>query len=202
MPSNKFSARGGKGRRLPPAPKPVKFNLPVEQYTPYAVLEFVGTFDGERAARKEYTRLRNIAQKRIRRLASDPLLKRLESVRETISVGFPTLAEIGGSRQALAGYLSGLRKFLSAEESTVYGARRRFERNVEKAREAVGDFVSAENYPDFDRFMQYAREVTRGFRVGSPEIADFFDENSGKYTTQDDLEYAFSEWLAMSGRSD
>lgn len=202
MSSNKFSARGGEGRRLPPAPKPVKFKLPVERYTPYAVLKFVEAPEGERAARKEYTRLRNIAQKRIKRLASDPLLKRLESVRETISTGFPTLAEIGKSKQALAGHLSGLRKFLSAEESTVYGARRRFERNVEKAREAAGDFVGDESYPDFDRFMRFAREATRGFRVGSPEIADFFGENSGEYATQEDLEYAFSEWLATSGRSD
>lgn len=198
MPSNKFSARAGEGRRLPPAPKPVKFKLPVEQYTPYAVLKLVENREGEKLARKEYTRLRNIAQKRIKRLEADPLLKRLESVKETISIGFPTLAEIGKSKQALAGQLSGLRKFLTAEESTVYGARRKFERNVEKARAAAGDFVNGENYPDFDRFMQYAREVTRGFRIGSPEIADFFEDNAGEYATQEDLEYAFAEWLSMS----
>ena len=197
MASNKFSKTGG---HLPPKPKPVKFNLPVEQYTPYALLVKLGKEDiSEKDLRKEYTRLRNIAQKRIVRLKSDPLLKRLENVKDAISTGFPTLKEIGKSSTALAGHLAGLRTFLTKEESTVYGARRKFERNVRKAREAAGDFVNEGTYPDFDRFMQYARETTRGFRIGSPEIADFFDDYSGKYSTQEDLESAFAEWLAMGG---
>lgn len=200
MASNKFSKTGG---RLPPKPRPVKFNLPVEQYTPYALLVKLGKDEiSEKDLRKEYTRLRNIAQKRITRLKADPLLKRLENVKDAISTGFPTLKEIGKSSTALAGHLSGLRAFLTKEESTVYGARRKFERNVRKAREAVGDFVNEGNYPDFDRFMQYARETTRGFRIGSPEIADFFDNNAGKYNTQEDLENAFYLWLMTGGKAD
>lgn len=200
MASNKFSKTGG---RLPPKPRPVKFNLPVEQYTPYALLVKLGKEEiSEKDLRREYTRLRNIAQKRITRLKADPLLKRLENVKDAISTGFPTLKEIGKSSTALAGHLAGLRTFLTKEESTVYGARRKFERNVQKAREAAGDFVDEGTYPDFDRFMQYARETTRGFRIGSPEIADFFDDYSGKYSTQEDLESAFAEWLAMGGEVD
>lgn len=195
--SSNFSKTGG---RLPPKPKPVKFNLPVEQYTPYSLLVKLGKEEiSEKDMRKEYTRLRNIAQKRIARLKADPLLKRLENVKDAISTGFPTLKEIGKSSTSLAGHLAGLRSFLTKEESTVYGARRKFERNVQKAREAAGGFVNARNYPDFDRFMQFARETTRGFRIGSPEIADFFDDYSGKYSTQEDLESAFAEWLAMGG---
>ena len=200
MASNKFSKTGG---RLPPKPRPVKFNLPVEQYTPYALLVKLGKEEiSEKDLRREYTRLRNIAQKRIVRLKSDPLLKRLENVKDAISTGFPTLKEMGKSSTALAGHLAGLRAFLTKEESTVYGARRKFERNVQKASESAGGFVNAGNYPDFDRFMRFARETTRGFRIGSPEIADFFDDYSGKYSTQEDLESAFAEWLAMGGEVD
>lgn len=200
MASNKFSKSGG---RLPPKPKPVKFNLPVEQYTPYALLVKLGKEEiSEKDLRREYTRLRNIAQKRITRLKSDPLLKRLENVKDAISTGFPTLKEIGKSSTALAGHLAGLRTFLTKEESTVYGARRKFERNVQKAREAVGDFVDDDTYPDFDRFMQFARETTRGFRIGSPEIVDFFDDNAGRFNTQEELEDAFYLWVQTRGKDD
>lgn len=196
--SSKFSKTGG---RLPPKPKPVKFNLPVEQYTPYALLVKLGKEEiSEKDLRREYTRLRNIAQKRIVRLNEDPLLKRLENVKDTISTGFPTLKEIGKSSTALVGHLAGLRAFLTKEESTVYGARRKFERNVRKAREAVGDFVDDGTYPDFDRFMQFAREMTRGFRVGSPEITDFFDDNAGRFNTQEELEDAFYLWIQTAGK--
>ena len=198
--SSRFSKTGG---RLPPKPKPVKFNLPVEQYIPYALLVKLGKEEiSEKDLRREYTRLRNIAQKRIIRLKEDPLLKRLENVKDAISTGFPTLKEIGKSSTALVGHLAGLRSFLTKEESTVYGARRKFERNVQKAREAAGDFVNEGIYPDFDRFMQFARETTRGFRVGSPEIADFFDDNSGNYSTQEALEDAFYLWVETGGRDD
>lgn len=198
--SSKFSKTGG---RLPPKPKPVKFALPVDQYTAYALLVKLGKEEiSEKDIRREYTRLRNIAQKRIIRLKEDPLLKRLENVKDAISTGFPTLKEIGKSSTALAGHLAGLRLFLTKEESTVYGARRKFERNVRKAREAVGDFVDEETYPDFDRFMQFARETTRGFRIGSPEIVDFFDDNSGKYSTQEELEDAFYLWAETGGKDE
>lgn len=198
--SSKFSKTGG---RLPPKPKPVKFNLPVEQYTPYALLVKLGKEEiSEKDLRREYTRLRNIAQKRIIRLKEDPLLKRLENVKDAISTGFPTLKEIGKSSTALAGNLARLRSFLTKEESTVYGARRKFERNVRKAREAVGDVVNDVTYPDFDRFMRFARETTRGFRIGSPEIADFFDDNAGNYSTQEDLEDVFYLWLETGGKDE
>ena len=200
MASSRFTKSGG---RLPPKPRPVKFNLPVEQYTPYALLVKLGKEEiSEKDLRREYTRLRNIAQKRITRLKSDPLLKRLENVKDAISTGFPTLKEICKSSMALAGHLAGLRAFLTKEESTVYGARRKFERNVQKAREVVGDFVNDETYPDFDRFIQFARETTRGFRIGSPEIVDFFDDNAGKYNTQEELEDAFYLWVQTRGKSD
>lgn len=198
--SSKFSKTGG---RLPPKPKPIKFNLPVEQYTPYALLVKLGKEEiSEKDLRREYTRLRNIAQKRIVRLTADPLLRRLENVRDTISTGFPTLKEMGKSSTVLIGHLAELRGFLTKEESTVYGARRKFERNVRKAREAAGDFVDEGTYPDFDRFMQFARETTRGFRIGSPEIADFFDDNSGNYSTQEELEDAFYLWLETGGKDE
>ena len=198
--SSKFSKTGG---RLPPKPKPIKFNLPVEQYTPYAILVKLGKEEiSERDLRREYTRLRNIAQKRIIRLKEDPLLKRLENVKDAISTGFPILKEIGKSSTALAGHLAGLRSFLTKEESTVYGARRKFERNVRKAREAAGDFVDEGTYPDFDRFIQFARETTRGFRIGSPEIADFFDDNAGNYGTQEELEDAFYLWVETGGKDE
>lgn len=200
MASSKFSKTGG---RLPPKPKPIKFNLPVEQYTPYALLVELGKEEiSEKDLRREYTRLRNIAQKRIIRLKEDPLLKRLENVKDAISTGFPTLKEIGKSSTALVGHLAGLRSFLTKEESTVYGARRKFERNVRKAREAAGDFVDEGTYPDFDRFMQFARETTRGFRIGSPEIVDFFDDNAGNYDTQEELEEAFYMWVETGGKDE
>lgn len=198
--SSKFSKTGG---RLPPKPKPVKFNLPVEQYTPYALLVKLGKEEiSEKDLRREYTRLRNIAQKRIIRLKEDHLLKRLENVKDAISTGFPTLKEMGKSSTVLIGHLAELRAFLTKEESTVYGARRKFERNVRKAREAAGDFVDDGTYPDFDRFMQFARETTRGFRIGSPELADFFDDNSRNYSTQEELEDAFYLWLETGGKDE
>ena len=73
---------------------------------------------------------------------------------------------------------------------------------MRRAREAAGDFVDEGTYPDFDRFMRFARETTRGFRIGSPEIADFFDDNSGKYSTQEELEDAFYLWVETGGKDE
>lgn len=95
-----------------------------ELYTPYA-LESWPT----KELRKEYTRLRDIAQKRIKRLGLDPVAGTSDIYKE-FSGGFPTLKGIGKDRQALEQAMADVSRFVRSEGSTVGGAKAAFKRKT------------------------------------------------------------------------
>ena len=102
-----------------------------ELYTPYALESWP-----DNQMRKEYTRLRDIAQKRIKRLSKDPISGTSDVYKE-FAGGFPTLKAMQGDRKALEQALADVARFVRSKGSTVGGARQEFEIGRASCRERV-----------------------------------------------------------------
>ena len=116
--------------------------------------------------RKEYTRLRDIAQKRIKRLAKAGYTD--TEVYQRNYKHYPKLAGIKSDSE-LAQRLSDLSRFVSARSSTVKGLREREAKVLKTLHENEYDFVNEGNLKDFGEFMeQYRNEKmdTAGYDSG------------------------------------
>ena len=107
-----------------------------EMYTPFALETWP-----DKELRKEYTRLRDIAQKRIKRLSQDPISGTSDIYKE-FAAGFPTLKSIGTDRKTLEQAMADVARFVRAKESTVGGARESF-----KAKLGAGG-IDADDVPE------------------------------------------------------
>lgn len=95
-----------------------------ELYTPYALESWP-----YKELRKEYSRLRDIAMKRLKRLSKDPIAGTSDIYKE-FSAGFPTLKEIGDMRFLLEQQMADVARFVRSEGSTVGGAKAAFKRKT------------------------------------------------------------------------
>lgn len=107
-----------------------------ELYTPYALESWPDS-----QMRKEYTRLRDIAQKRLKRLSQDPISGTSDVYKE-FAAGFPTIKAMRGDRKALEQALADVARFVRSKESTVGGARESF-----KAKLGAGG-IDADDVPE------------------------------------------------------
>lgn len=112
---------------------------------------------GEAAARKEYTRLRNIAQKRLKRLAGSEFA---ESKEYLINANrFVTLKEMKSPNELYA-RLSDLQRFINAKSSTVTGQKARRDKAIRTWNEKPGmEWVNKENFKDFIEFLQFMKSM-------------------------------------------
>lgn len=111
----------------------------------------------DRTIRAEYTRLRDIAQKRIKRLgqsewASTELYRKYRG-------GFPKLSEISNNTN-LSYKLSELARFVSAKTTTVSGLRQQRARSLKQLHKHGYTFVNEKNFRRFGEFMELYRETT------------------------------------------
>lgn len=107
-----------------------------ELYTPYALESWPDS-----KIRKEYTRLRDIAQKRLKRLSQDPISGTSDVYKE-FAGGFPTIKSMRGDRKTLEQALTDVARFVRTKESTVGGARESF-----KAKLGVGG-IDVDDVPE------------------------------------------------------
>lgn len=128
-------------------------------YTPEELI-----FLDERELRSEYTRLRDIAQKRLKRLSSAGYGE-TETARHFKGGEVPKLSELN-DKESIAFALADLKGFLDKKQSTVTGARQYYKeaRQTVKHDEKLDRIITKLNkhFPDHEKF--------------SPEnIDDFFD---------------------------
>ena len=106
---------------------------PASQYTPYALHDWP-----ERELRKEYTRLRDIAVKRLKRMGQDLELRQTQEY-EYYSGRLPRLRDLV-DRIEIEDFLADLAIFVNNPEiSTVSGVRERIKRQREFFKWTVGD---------------------------------------------------------------
>ena len=118
--------------------------------------------------RKEYSRLRDIAEKRLKRLAiSEP-----ESYAYRHNIGKYAPAR-GQSTETLAEQLPELARFIAAKTGTVKGIRAQRSKAVATLQESGYDFVTPANIKEFGEFMEASRETKLGKVVYTEIIATY-----------------------------
>lgn len=104
--------------------------------------------------RKEYTRLRDIAQKRLKRMGQTRWSRTQTYLRNVNH--YPKLKDIQ-SEAELAKRLSDLSRFISAKLSTVSGMNTQMKKSLKTLHEHDYNFVNEDNYIDFGKFMEEYR---------------------------------------------
>lgn len=145
---------------------------------------------GATAVRKEYTRLRDIAQKRLKRLRNDPIFWEADTAKKS----FTELKNIT-SNEELADKLADLADFVAQKTSTVSGARTVMNKSLATLHEDGFDFVTPENYIKFGKFMEeYRQEVLNG-EYDSGDAADAFDVIDKHNIDPEQIKGEFEYWI-------
>ena len=121
--------------------------------------------------RKEYTRLRDIAQKRLKRLAAAGY-KNAEVYQRNYK-HYPLLKNIKSSSE-LAQRLSDLSRFIESRRSTVKGIKDTRNQALRTLHEHGYKFVIEENYGEFAEFMESYRNNLLDMEYDSGDAADIF----------------------------
>ena len=146
----------------------MKFNLPDIAYTPRGWMYG----DVEPAdMKKEYQRLRKVANERLRKLKKAGY-SNLETYKRFKS-SFPEYSRIR-TNNALGIHLADVRHFLELQTSRV-GAVHKIERQILKSLHESGyTFVNKDNLKAFGDFMDAVRAKYNGLIYGSDQVADLF----------------------------
>lgn len=153
-----------------------------ENYTPYMLHDWP-----LRDLRREYTRLRDIAQKRIKRLRADPEGAQ-SKVLQIFPEGIPRISDMHGSRAQLESAMADLALFIRNPESTVSGVHTA---NRARARMlGMDEEQSASTYMSIDEWMSYLRAQGILEMYGSDEARDYYYEAGGTNLSVEDL----SKW--------
>lgn len=167
-----------------------------EIYTPFALESWP-----DKELRKEYTRLRDIARKRLKRLSQDPISGTSDVYKE-FAGGFPTIKSMRADRKALEQALADVARFVRTKESTVGGARESFNARIgaggidaddvpEDQYTALSEWweivkASGVYYYPSDQTVMYWREKG-GYNVS---IEDFVEWQNGEVDYGEEWDYS------------
>lgn len=140
--------------------------------------------------RREYSRLRDIAQKRLQNLGrTEP-----GSYAYKKNVGqYPVLREVGteGARELLPK----LARFIGAKTGTVRGIREQRTKALETLHEHGYNFINAGNIKQFGEFMEAYRADKDLQVVGSPTAAELFEAAKERHMNIEEIKGQFAMWL-------
>lgn len=169
----------------------VKYNLPPEAYFPGGITILKAT--GEAEARKEYQRLRRIAQKRLARFKGTQYEDTEVYKNRAIKHPFKPSSAIKDVR-SLQAALSDVRGFLDSERSTITGLKRIDKRTVATLQANGYTFVNMGNIKAFGEFMEAAR-IKAGRRMfASDRVAELYDAAERKKIPPEQLLKDFEYW--------
>lgn len=166
------------------------FKLDPAAYTPLGVSYLKAATENE--ARKEYSRLRDIAQKRLKRLRASPDTARTPLA---MNYSFPSLDAIGKDVHDVERQLARIHYFLSNPKSTLKGVRAdRKARTIESLIEH-GFEIAAKDLDAFGEFMEWGRSQLTGYMLPSDELAEMYEETRRLNLNMRELRRDFTEWL-------
>lgn len=145
----------------------------------------------EKELRKEYSRLRSVAMKRLSRLESAGLMK--PAVVARWRKYFVTLDKAPDVRD-VRGLVSSAYSFLTNERTTVKGARKHVLFVVDNFRRYGITWATAEDYKSIANFIDSAHNGAYGDSVGSPDVIRFL-ATFKKEPDFSKLEGRFRKWL-------
>lgn len=150
--------------------------------------------------RSEYTRLRDIAQKRLKRIeaaskgATD--WTRMETYK-TYRNGVPKLSTL--SKEHLPYELAKLARWVESDYSRIGYLKKRMKSAIKKLYEHGYDFVNEGNYLDFTAFMEEYRRQKLDHIYGSPDVVELYGAIQKLRINSDDVYKEFNEWLSNVG---
>lgn len=148
----------------------------------------------DKQLRKEYSRLRSIARKRLERFEGTEWT---DTQVYKLNVGqYKPLKEIKNDRE-LRHLLSDVASFVTAETGSVSGLEKQREKGVQTLNERGYDFVTKENYRKFADFMEYARVANLNKLYDSKRVAQFYDAAEKRKISGAKLQRAFRLWSGM-----
>ena len=140
--------------------------------------------------RREYARLRDIAQKRLERLGrNEP-----GSFAYTRNVGkyAPTKTLTTGQIKAL---LPDLAKFIAARTGTVTGISAQRNKSIETLRSHGYTFINRSNIKEFGEYMEESRTNKATRSIGSVEVAEFYGWTKQHGISIQRIKDDFALWL-------
>lgn len=140
-----------------------------------------------RELRAEYTRLRDIARKRITRLEQSEFSDDFRA--SVYKRGFKKLRDLRGDEFSRELYR--LAKFVNSPTSTVRGRRRTRDKVISTLREHGYKNINEGNLRDFGEFMQVVRSRIAGRKYDSERAAAWYDE---VYAMEDNDEVGENLW--------
>ena len=173
-----------------------KLNYSEDFYQPSAIRNYMceGGKEAEKAVRKEYTRLRDIAQKRLKRMGAT-MWAETQTYQRNVN-HYPKLKDIQ-SPSELAARLSDLSRFIEAQTSTVSGMEQQMKKSLKTLHENGYMFVTRENYLDFGKFMEeYRKQKLDEMGYSSGDAYDTYTELEVHRVDPTQVQKDFEFWLA------
>jgi len=141
--------------------------------------------------RKEYSRLRSIAQKRIKRMGKSEWND--SQIYLENRDGFKTLKQVHTDREMRHEFAQ-LARFVSSERSSVSGQNKIRKKTVVQLEDHGYEFVTKDNFREFAQFMEYARTANMGRLYDSEKVAVLFETEEKKDRTQEQMQKAYNNW--------
>lgn len=167
-------------KRKPPRPKFIKLKWPIFNYNPQGLSQY-----SERELRKEYSRLRSAANKRLERLMDSEFWDA-----KTVQYNAGTFIPLAGvrNRSELYKLISQAARFLMSEQNSLTGQQEIRARLLDKWRDEEGmDFLNESNINDWVHFLEYVKEKEK-FVYDVTEMQEVFreltmdEQQGGDYT--------------------
>lgn len=145
----------------------------------------------EKDLKKEYSRLRSIARKRLERFKNTEWNDtQIYKMNKDI---YKPIKEIKSNRE-LRHLFSQVARFVTAETGSVTGLEQQRKKAVKTLNQRGYDFVNKENYREFADFMEYARIANLNRMYDSKRIADFYEATERRNMSKQELQKAFRSW--------
>lgn len=145
------------------------------------------------AIRKEYTRLRDISQKRLKRIGSS-MFKDTQMYKRNVH-HYPLLKDIQ-SEAELAARLSDLSRFIMSQTSTVSGMKAQMNKSLKTLHEHDYKFVTKENFISFGKFMEEYRFQKLDELYDSGDAAETYEALEKHRVDPEKVKEDFEFWLA------
>ena len=174
-------------------PKIARPTYDIGWYTPSEIkakLEAGGSLEKE--VRKEYTRLRDISQKRLKRLAAAGYTE--TDVYKKNVTHYPKLKDIK-TKSELAQRLSDLSRFVGSSQSTVKGIKEREKKVLKTLRKNGYKYVNESNLSVFGEFMEYYRDAMYDLEYDSGDAADLYTVVEKNKLDPEKVKEDFDFWL-------
>lgn len=157
----------------------------------YSTLKIAQPFT-EQEAKKEYSRLRSIARKRLERFVGTEWTD--TQIYKYNKGNFPTVAEIS-STDELYKRLDMVARFVTSKRGSVRGLQQERRANIETLHEHKYKFVNVKNFRKFADFMEETRIEAQKFLYDSNRVAELFRVGEKKKIAPEELEKDFISWM-------